>query len=121
MQCKAALTITSAIQDTSPDKIYQELGLESLKSRRWYKRLSCMFKVMKEKVPNYIINLVPKCEPTIRTRRNSVPTFNCRTGYFNYLFFPSTLNDWFNLDLNIRNYESISLLKSRLLSFIRPV
>ena len=37
------------------------------------------------------------------------------------LFFPSTLNEWFNLDLNIKNSESISIFKSRLLSFIRPV
>ena len=36
-------------------------------------------------------------------------------------FFRSTLNDWFSLDINIRNSESISLFKSRLLSFIRPV
>ena len=36
-------------------------------------------------------------------------------------FFPSTLNDWFNLDTNIRNSESISLFKCRLLSFIRLV
>ena len=43
---KAELAITGAIQGTSCDKIYQELGLESLKSRRWYKRLSFMFKIM---------------------------------------------------------------------------
>ena len=31
----AALAITGTIQGTSHDKIYQELELESLKSRRW--------------------------------------------------------------------------------------
>ena len=35
IQYKAALAITGAIQDTSRDKIYKELGLESLKARRW--------------------------------------------------------------------------------------
>ena len=40
--------------------------------------------------------------------------------HFKYSFFPSTLNDWFRLDMNIRNSESISLFKSRLLSLIRP-
>ena len=54
-QYKDALAITGAIESTSGDKIYQELGLESLKSRRWYKRLSSMFKIMKEKAPNYLI------------------------------------------------------------------
>ena len=44
IQYKATLAITGAIQGTSPEKICQELGLESLKSRRWYKRLSCMLK-----------------------------------------------------------------------------
>ena len=77
--------------------------------------------MMKEKALNYLINLVPKCEPTIRTRSNSILIFNCRTDCFKYSFFPSALNDWFNLDLNIRNVGSVSLFKSRLLYFIRPV
>ena len=90
----------------------------SPKSRKRYKHLSCMFKIMKE---NYLINLVPKREPAIRTKNNSIPTFNCQTDCFKYSFFPSTLNDSFNLDLNIRNAESVSLFKSRLLSFFCPV
>ena len=50
-----------------------------------------------------------------------MPIFHCRTDCFRYSFFPSTLKDWFNLDDNIRNSESISVFKSRLLSLIRPV
>ena len=42
------LAVTGAMQGTSHDKLYRELGLESLKSRRWFKRLSCMFKIMKK-------------------------------------------------------------------------
>ena len=107
MEYKAALVITGAIQGTSHDKIYQKLGLESLKSRRWYKRLSCVFKIMKEEAPNYLKNFVVKCEANTRTRNNSKLTFNCRANCFKYSFFRSTLNDWFNLDLDIRNSESI--------------
>ena len=51
-QYRAALVITGAIEGTSHQKIYQELGLESLKSKRRYTRLSYMFKAMKEKAPN---------------------------------------------------------------------
>ena len=87
VQYKAALAITGAIQGTSRDKLYQELGLESLKSRRWYKRLSCMFKIMKKEAPNYLINLIPKCEQTIRTRNNHIPSYHCRTDCFKYSFF----------------------------------
>ena len=52
VQYKAALATTGAIHDTSCDKIYQQLQLESLKSRRWYERLSCMFKITKKEAPN---------------------------------------------------------------------
>ena len=121
VQYKAALAMTSTIQGTSREKIYQELGLESLKSRRWYKSLCCMYKIMTEKASNYLINLISKCDTTIRTRNNSIPTFHCRTDCFKYSFFPSTLNDWFSLDINIKNSDSISLFKIRLLSFIGPV
>ena len=48
VQYKAALAITGAIQGSSREKLYQELGLESLKSRRWYRRLCCMYKIMKK-------------------------------------------------------------------------
>ena len=118
---KAALAITGAMHGTSRDKIYKEIGLESLKARRWYKRLSCMFKIMKEEAGNYLINIIPKCNRIIRTRNSHIPIFHCRTDCFKYSFFLSTLRDWFNLDDNIRNSESISVFKKRLLAFIRPV
>ena len=53
-------------------KIYQELGLESLKSRRWYRRLCCKFKIMKGEAPNYLIKLISKSKQTIRTRTNHI-------------------------------------------------
>ena len=80
-----------------------------------------MFKIMNEHAPNYLINLIPKCEKTIRTRNSDIPPYHCRTDCFKFSFFPATLSDWFNLDPSIRNSESISSFKSKLLSFIRPV
>ena len=75
---------------------------------------------MRKKAPNYFNNLILKCEAAIRTRHINFPTYNFRTDCFKYSFFPSTLNDWFQLDINIRNSESISLFNSRILAFIRP-
>ena len=40
---------------------------------------------------------------------------------FQWIFFYSTLNDWFSLDLKITNSEPIPIFKSRLLFFDRPV
>ena len=48
-------------------------------------------------------------------------TYDCRTDYFKYSLFPCTLNDWFNLDLSIRDSKTISIFKSKLLYFTRPV
>ena len=36
LQCNAAFAITGAIRGSSREKLYQELGLELLKARRWY-------------------------------------------------------------------------------------
>ena len=72
---------------------------------------------MKKKSPNYLINFIRKCEGTIRTRNSNFVTYNCRTDSFKYSFFPSTLNDWFRLDISIKISESILLFKSRLAAF----
>ena len=80
-----------------------------------------MFKIVKEEAPNYLINLIPKIQQTTRTRINCMSTFYCRTDCFKNSFFPSTLNNWYKLDETIRNSESISIFKSRLLSSIHPL
>ena len=59
VQYEAALAITGAIQGSSHENFYQELGLEPHKSRRWYKRICCMYKTMKNAL-NYLTNLIPK-------------------------------------------------------------
>ena len=38
-----------------------------------------MTKIMKKDAPNYLINLIPRCEQTIRTRNNNIPIHHCRT------------------------------------------
>ena len=118
---KAALAVTGVIQGISHEKIYPELRLESLKSRRWYRRLSCMFRILKEEAPSYLVKLIFKIEEAVITRNNHITSYNSRTDCLKYSFFASTLNDWFNLDDNIRNSESISVFKSKSLCFIHPV
>ena len=60
-QYSIKLAITGAMLGTSRDELYQEFGLESVKSRRFNKRLSCLFKIMEQEGPSYLINLIPKC------------------------------------------------------------
>ena len=63
IQYKTALAITGTIQDTSTENFFfRELGLESLKLRRWFRCKCCMLKIMKNEVPEYLNNLIPKCK-----------------------------------------------------------
>ena len=40
LQYNATLAITGAIRGSSTEKMYEELGLKTLKSRRWYRKMS---------------------------------------------------------------------------------
>ena len=51
VQYNDALAITGAISGSSREKFYQELGIESLKSRRWYHKLCLLFKFKKINIP----------------------------------------------------------------------
>ena len=39
VQYNAALAITGAIRGSSREKLYQELGFDSLRDRRWHRKL----------------------------------------------------------------------------------
>ena len=48
IQYNAALAITGAIRGNYSEKLYQELGLESLQQRRWYRKLCTFLKLLKK-------------------------------------------------------------------------
>ena len=56
----AALAITGAIKGTSRERLYQELGLESLRERRWYRRLVYFFKIVSGNSPDYLRSMLPE-------------------------------------------------------------
>ena len=51
IQYNAALALTGAIRGSSREKLYQELGLESLQLRRWYRKLCCFYKIYNKQAP----------------------------------------------------------------------
>ena len=59
LQYNAVLAITGAIRGTSKEKLYQELGLESLRNRRWLRRMSYLYKIISTKSPPYLYELIP--------------------------------------------------------------
>ena len=111
-QYKAALAMTGAIKGSSTEKLYQELGIEHLRSRRWFRKLCLFYKIIKSKSPPYLFNLIPRSS-RLHTTRNSdnITPFKVRHNFFKNSFFPSVISEWNKLDLEIRNSASLEIFK----------
>ena len=121
IQYNACLTITGAIRGTSTEKIYQELGLESHKSKCWFKKLCHFYKIFNDKSSSYLFNLIPNFNRIHDTRLSyNISPIKVKHDYFKNSFFPSAILEWNKLDLNIRNSTSLNAFKKKLLNFIRP-
>ena len=92
IQYNATLAMTGAIRATSLEKLYQELGLESLQQRHWHRKLCTFLKIVKEKSPDYFFNIIPKNNSNHRTRNSyNIPQFNIKHNFFKNSFFPSVI------------------------------
>ena len=111
---------TGAIKGTSAEKIYQELGLESLKPRIWFRKLFCFYKIFNETSSSYLFNLIPNFNMFHNARLTyNIPPIKVRHNYFKNSFFSSAITEWNRLDLNIRSSVSLNTFKN-LLNFIQP-
>ena len=97
------------------------MGLETLKSRRWLRRLCCIYKIINIGIPKHLTDLIPKREIGYNIRNRNKSFFHCRTESFKNSFFPYTIEAWYSLDPSIINSNSLEVFKSKLLAFIRPV
>ena len=85
--------MTGAIKGSSTKKLYQELGIELLRSRRWFRKLCLFYKIIKSKSPPYLFNLIPRSS-RLHTTRNSdnITPFKVRHKFFKNSFFPSVIS-----------------------------
>ena len=121
IQYNSALAITGAIRGTSTEKLYNELGLETLEKRRWYRKLCCFYKVYKSHSPKYLFNIIPVTMSRYNKRNiNNIPQFKVKHNFFQNSFFPSAVIERNKLGLNICNLESLDIFKNSLLKFVRP-
>ena len=58
VQHNTCLAIAGAIRGTSKEKLYDELGLESLQIRRWFRKLCYFYRSYKHESPQYLFKLV---------------------------------------------------------------
>ena len=122
VQYNACLAITGCFRGTSREKLYSELGLESLSDRRYYRRLVSFYKILNGMAPRYLSDLIPprnRATANLRIRPPLYPLY-ARTDRYRASYFPYCIAEWNKLDSRIRDLPSISRFKRALLNFLRP-
>ena len=56
---QACVAIPGAIQSTSCESLYKELGLEPLESRGWYRKMILFYKISNDLTPMYLFDIIP--------------------------------------------------------------
>ena len=122
VQYSAALAVTGAWRGTNTDKIYEELGWESLYHRRYYSRMTLFYKIVNECTPEYLrapINQ-PRVKPSSFRNGNVHEQINSSTIRFASSFYLFCVREWNNLESSLRALPSISQFKTTIIRIIRP-
>ena len=123
MPYNTCLVNTGAFKGTSGERPYQELGLESLKDRRWHRKLCFFYKIVKRLLPEYLTSYLKlHNNPFYQTRsttKNIVKQTASRTVNFNNTFFLRCSQKWNNLSDDINLLPSPISFKKALLSFFK--
>ena len=119
---QAALAVTGAWKGTSTEKIYKELGWESLHHRRCLRRSTQFFKIMKGLTPRYLLDPIPMPQRHLfgTHMTNDLYTFNCRTYRFQNSFYPDAIISWNEFGPEVREIDEISSFKKVFIQAIQP-
>ena len=72
--------------------LYQELGLESLQLRRWYRKLCGFYKIYNKQAPGYLTELIQARNDPYQTRHlANMPSLSFKYNFFKNTFFSSTI------------------------------
>ena len=123
VQYEAARIVTGAWKGTSREKIYEDLGWESLSDRRIQRKLTLIFEIQQDNFPRYLMSTLESQQYNEGSRffnKMLLRTVPCRLNKYKASFFPSTIIDWNMLDDDTKNSVSKSAFKKKILNKIRP-
>ena len=123
VQYQAALAITGAWQGSNRNKLYEELGWESLSDRRWCRRLLQIYKIYNHLTPTYLRDNLPPLRQFLYGNNNSNILHNiiCKTKRYMNSFFPDSVNIWNNIFSDFQKYGTIEAFKKQITTLIRPM
>ena len=82
IQCNPCIAITGVIQGTSMERLYRELGLESLSDRCWFQKLAFFYKIVQGLSSRYLSRYVNlRSTSNYQTKfanKNNLQEFFCR-------------------------------------------
>ena len=88
IQYSACVALSEAIRGSSREKIYHQLGMESLQCWRWYWKRCLFYKIFKENKPVYLFNLIPTKNSNYNARNTDKTTiFHSKQNFFKKIFF----------------------------------
>ena len=115
-QRQAAIICSGAYRHTKYESLLNELGWESLSSRRRQHKLVLFYKILKKIYPSYLYNFIHFKhigQYNLRRPQEIVPRFT-RLSLTTRSYFPSTTRDWNKLPTSVQNSLSIVTFKSLL-------
>ena len=122
IQYQAGLAVTGAWKGSSTQKIYDELGWESLHHRRYFRRITQFFKIMNDLTPQYLVDPVPMPRRHLFGRHpsNDLYEFSCRNQRFQNSFYPDSVICWNKLSPETRKIDTLKQFKDNILKGIKP-
>ena len=122
-QYLAALAVTGTWRGTNWQRLFNELGWETLYDRRWYRRLCHLFSLINSKSPEYLYSELPKARQMQYSLRNlsSFEQPASRTARFASTYFHIALFECNLLDGETRNSKSLFQFKHKLLKIVKPL
>ena len=120
-QYQAALAVSGAWKGTNRNKIYEELGWETLDLRRFFRRQTMFYKIIKNLTPDYLRHPIPPLRGHYGFRSPDVlHLIPWNKDRYKHSFYPDSVISWNNLGPELRDAKSLSIFKKKFLEIIRP-
>ena len=118
MHIEAARTIAGATKVCSIQKLFDDLGWETLQSRRNKHKLITFYKIRYGLAPDYLRDVLPplihETIPHNHRNANHIQALSSNTNIFYNSFFPPTIRVWNSLSDDIKKVPSVASFKYQL-------
>ena len=122
---QAARITTGTTKLVSLDKLYKEVGWQTLRRRRQDHKITLFYKMFNQPTPVHLSSLIPRQVNAISHHNfrnsNDIHTIRPNTSLYHNSFLPSTLRQWNSLPVEVRQLNTLSSFKTFLKKDLQSV